>query len=374
MALAPWFSKVKKSEKDEVKDPPPKVMCSIYEKQMKNMKGQAVCDALQPKGETGVSNALGLQSWQALPDDGLPVLEDWVTVLEQMILAGKSMNLEPFSLEIVKGYTKSQCLLFVLMSASDTEVTAENMKLLEPLFPVRTNLDRVSIGNQNMLLSFRGSERQPPNALQMALRFSIAMQERAASGCHAASMSAEDRLRAVTSEFNETPGMLVKWQVDQVKFDGIFNLITGTSPESRDQIAAHLHVNKWHFSALNVELLKRNRWLLGAVPKGISDEFKKMMVVTPESQSLFLELIFHNFYVKTRKVRTSQRGKCRVTPAQWDSFVNFACVFSTVMKEASLLANGPDPKILKRAFLDMHRILNYCKFSFFKHQIQELRE
>eukprot|EP00435_Cladocopium_sp_Y103_P067726 s236_g30.t1 len=152
-----------------------------------------------------------------------------------------------------------------------------------------------------MLLSFRGSERQPPNALQMALRFSIAMQERAASGCHAASMSAEDRLRAVTKEFNETPGMLVKRQVDQVKFDGIYNLITGTSRESRDQIAAHLHVNKWHFSALNVELLKRNRWLLGAVPKGISDEFKRIMVVTPESQSFFLELIFHHLYVKTRK-------------------------------------------------------------------------
>eukprot|EP00435_Cladocopium_sp_Y103_P030975 s2644_g7.t2 len=47
-----------------------------------------------------------------------------------------------------------------------------------------------------------------------------------------------DRLRAVIDEFHGVPGMLEKWQIDQEKFDSIYNLITGTtSPET----AAHLH-------------------------------------------------------------------------------------------------------------------------------------
>ena len=39
---------------------------------------------------------------------------------------------------------------------------------------VRLNLDAVETGFINMMLSF-GGERQPPNMLQMALRFSSAM-------------------------------------------------------------------------------------------------------------------------------------------------------------------------------------------------------
>jgi len=49
---------------------------------------------------------------------------------------------------------------------------------------VRLNLDAVGTGFINMMLSFRGGERQPPNMLQMALRFSSAMDARSVHGVH----------------------------------------------------------------------------------------------------------------------------------------------------------------------------------------------
>lgn len=75
---------------------------------------------------------------------------------------------------------------------------------------VRLNLDAVETGFINMMLSFRGGERQPPNMLQMALRFSSAMDARSVQGVHSKDLSVEDRLRKVIKEFHQTDGMLSK--------------------------------------------------------------------------------------------------------------------------------------------------------------------
>lgn len=82
---------------------------------------------------------------------------------------------------------------------------------------------------RNITLSFRGSERQAPNALQLALRFSRVMEARQDEGKHLATMSAEDRLRDVISDFNSNSAVQAKHRLDDDKVKAILHLISGTS-------------------------------------------------------------------------------------------------------------------------------------------------
>ena len=199
----------------------------------------------------------------------------------------------------------------------------------------------------------QGGERQPPNMLQMALRFSSAMDARSVQGVHSKDLSVEDRLRKVIKEFHQTDGMLSKRHLDEDRIMAVLGLITGTSGTSRDLIANHLHRFKWSQSALNSELLKKPRWLLTANPRGCASHFKVMLTVTETSQKMFLTLVFHQFHCRTRKSRPSQKAKHRLSPAEWDAWVNFSCVYATVIKEAALLATKPDMEMIHKAFLDM---------------------
>lgn len=83
-------------------------------------------------------------------------------------------------------------------------------------------------------------------------------------------------------------------------------------------IRAHLHAHKWALSAFKAELLRRPRWLLGAVPK-----HKQTLTVDAQSQN--------------------QRGRACLSNSDWDRYVNFACVFKSVMHEASLFILGDLP-------------------------------
>ena len=156
------------------------------------------------------------------------------------------------------------------------------------------------------MLSYRGSERQPPNMFQLSLRSSLAMEERANQGLHRKDWPAEVRLRKIVEEFHQS----------------CLNLICGTTPESRSVIRAHLHAHKWALSAFNAELLRRPRWLLGAVPKQAGD-LKQTLTVDAQSQN--------------------QRGRACLSNSDWDRYVNFACVFKSVMHEASLFILGDVP-------------------------------
>lgn len=221
-------------------------------------------------------------------------------------------------------------------------------------FPeVRMNMDAVASSYTNMMLSFRGGERQPPNVLQMSLRFSAIMETRSMQGLHSKDWSAEDRLRKVVQEFHSTNGMLQKWFLDEDKVHSILNMITATSAGSRELIANHLHKFKWSQSALTSELLRKPRWLLKAVPRGCQPHFKVLLTVTETSQEMFLALVFHQFHLKTRKVRPNQRPRCRLSAQDWDAYINFACIYAHVLKEASLLADAPDLETIKKAFLDL---------------------
>ncbi|CAK9066119.1 Uncharacterized protein SCF082_LOCUS33720, partial [Durusdinium trenchii] len=303
----------------------------------------------------------------SLPDDGLPVLGDWLTVFEGMLFSGVELSREP--IDVTARVLKMdcacvQCIAFGLLLASDNDITPESEKVLEPfanlldkrwLLPVhvRMNMDAFASSYTNMMLSFRGGERQPPNVLQMSLRFSAIMETRSMQGLHSKDWSAEDRLRKVVQEFHSTNGMLQKWFLDEDKVQSILNMITATSAGSRELIANHLHKFKWSQSALTSELLRKPRWLLKAVPRGCQPHFKVLLTVTETSQEMFLALVFHQFHLKTRKVRPNQRPRCRLSAQDWDAYINFACIYAHVLKEASLLADAPDLETIKKAFLDL---------------------
>lgn len=78
---------------------------------------------------------------------------------------------------------------------------------------------------RNLSLSFRGAERQAPSILNMALRFSAVMDRQAADGMTG---NTESRLKRVVAEFNDSPGLNVRHQVDADKERSIYNLIAGS--------------------------------------------------------------------------------------------------------------------------------------------------
>lgn len=202
------------------------------------------------------------------------------------------------------------------------------------------NIDEATGSYLNMVLSLRGAERQPPNLLQMSLRFSSILKLRADQGVHAKELTPEQRLRKVVAEFQDTPGFLNKWSLDDDKVMSLLNIIQGTSEETRELINGHLHAHKWAQCAFNVELMRRPRWLLGACLRGVPDCFRKVLTVKSLSQGMFIRLVVSQFVARCRKVRPSQRAKVRLNPQEWDNFVNYACVFSAALEEAKTLNNA----------------------------------
>ncbi|CAK9030752.1 Uncharacterized protein SCF082_LOCUS19333 [Durusdinium trenchii] len=375
MAISPWAAKTKKSEvKDDSSEPSAKVPCTQYEKQLKKMEGNVglvkellghmawIRQQIQgSKGETVVHpgqlilntlacenaelTAQSLEAWfqeyaskRAAMGVNVIFKEASKTVIESTMnndvikVPITAIKVAPLSLKIIKGYTKTQCVLFTLLAAADVDLSAPDaMELLKPLFPVldyawllpahvRINVDAVTCSYLNMVLSLRGV--------------------RADQGVHAKELATDQRLRKVIQEFQDTPGFLSKWALDEDKIIGIHNIITGTCEEARDCIRQHLNAAKWVQSAFNVELLRRPRWLLGAGLKGVPDCFKKVLTVKPESQRLFMKLVVQKFTERSRKVRPNQRARVRLSSADWDAYVNYACVLHSVMEEALVSLAG----------------------------------
>ena len=80
---------------------------------------------------------------------------------------------------------------------------------------------------RNLTLSYRGSERQPPNVLQLALRFSRVME--LDDGSHPPGTSTEERLMAVVHQFHDSEGLSQRHRMDEDKLRSVYNLIAGSS-------------------------------------------------------------------------------------------------------------------------------------------------
>ena len=201
----------------------------------------------------------------AVPVDGLPSCQDWLTLVDSLLSAGLDLAREPisanfglqsgkiemFGLSILKGFTRLSAAMWLLLVASATDLESEYDKL-KPLFgvldrimmiPVKLSfgLSKVEINNHNLLLSFRGSERQAPSVVTVAMRLADNLEEKQRSGHFPADFSFQKRLESVIQEFHDTTGMLARWHLDDTKRKAVSNFIQGTSPAAREVITQHLH-------------------------------------------------------------------------------------------------------------------------------------
>ena len=204
----------------------------------------------------------------------------------------------------------------------------------------------------NLQLSYRGSERQAPSALSLALTFSAVMQEKADKGHHKPGMSTEERLKAVLAEFHSTPGMLSRYRVEGDRERAVLNLLQGTTKETRAFIQGHLDFHKWCYSVFTSELLRSNRWLVGATPRNCKDVFKSMLCVSGEVQAAFIGNIIQTFSCQTRKIKLSSRAKFRPSQQEWDSMVDYTCIMTKIKHETEeTLAH--DPESLQKVLDDL---------------------
>ena len=132
-----------------------------------------------------------------------------------------------------------KCILRSLLKLNVRRCVMKRMYCLFFSFLVAINVpSKIEMGMskddqtfRNLSLSFRGAERQPPNLLQMALRFSKVMDRNAAG----ASGNTEARLKRVIQEFNSSPGLHVKHQVEGEKERAVLNLIVGSCKDEFDK-------------------------------------------------------------------------------------------------------------------------------------------
>ena len=217
--------------------------------------------------------------------------------------------------------------------------------------------DELSRTFRNLSLSYRGSERQPPNNLQLALRFSRAIELHQESGKHPQGWCLEERLAAVVTDFHDCSGLTAKHRIDPDRQKSIFNLISGTCPKAREVLAQHLDRHKWRDSAFSSEQMRSSRWVLGTSPKMQACPMKKALSVTEEAQCLHLRLVVHVFTEAGRRVRPTSRSRLRLSQEQFDKYCDFACIFAAALAEARQLTTFTPEKeaqIMKCFFQKCH--------------------
>lgn len=201
---------------------------------------------------------------------------------------------------------------------------------------------------KNIQLSFRGTERQPPSALTLALMLSKVMADFAKNGKHDAAMTTEQRLKSVICALHACDGFLSRWQLDDDKQKAVLHLVIGTSAGSRNIIQSHLNFYRWKDSAFTSDLLKSSRWLVNATCKTAKEPFKQLLVVTSEIQEMFLRGHIHQYVEATRRVKASARAKHRPSVQEWDRAVSYTCIMWAVQKEMlTFFGDETDPKYIQ---------------------------
>lgn len=189
----------------------------------------------------------------------------------------------------------------------------------------------------NLQLSYRGSERQAPSALSLALTLSAIMKDKNDAGLHDPKWTTQQRLASVIADFHDMPGTLTKWRLDEDREKAVYNLLVGTTPESRSLLSSHLDYHKWSQCAFTSDLLKSSRWLLGACPRNVKAHLKQLLTVEAKSQRLFLANVISTFVHQSKKLKPTTRAKVRPSQSEWDNLMNYTCVMEGVLKEAKAL-------------------------------------
>ncbi|CAE6968371.1 unnamed protein product [Symbiodinium sp. CCMP2592] len=301
------------------------------------------------------------------PPDGLPCVRDWITLFESMVCTGIDLAREPLSVsmdladggklrpatvDIYKGFTKASVIAFCLCVLTDLDVE-EQWPLIEPF---TTFLDRVSLSLSavdqsfsNLALSYRGAERQAPSIISLALRFNDVLKTKSKQACFPAGSNVEKRIEAIVEEFNGSSLMTARFAVDSEKIKAISNIIVGTCEETLALMQSHLHTTKWKDSAFSHNLLKSNRWLIGASRRVDHNYMRSLLVVTAPIQEFFVRNHILAFLKAGRRLRSSARAKCRPSVEQFEQAMDYCCVMYHLVEEATKQFPKKDMRALMQA-------------------------
>ena len=127
--------------------------------------------------------------------------------------------------------------------------------------------------------------------------------------------------------------------------------MTRPSQECRDLMSQHLSFVKWKDSCFSTEQLRSVRWLLGARPKNVPENFAECLTVTPLAQSMLMELHIKSFMAATRRMKAATRNRARANPEEFDRLVDFSCVFAHIRTAAKRATKADVDSKIMSAFL-----------------------
>ena len=104
----------------------------------------------------------------------------------------------------------------------------------------------------------------------------------------------------------------------------------------------HLAFTKWRDSAFSTEQLRTTRWLVGARPKNIPENYQEILTVTPQAQTMLMELHIRSFTAATRRMKASTRARARANSEEFDKLVDYACVFAHIRQCAKRATSKPE--------------------------------
>lgn len=273
------------------------------------------------------------------PADGFPPLMDWMTCMWSFLYSGVELAREPIDakvpgttseaddgLYIIKGWTRLSVLCYIVLNIMGTDLSnseaLENLEAFDLVIKgcwwIPTNLsevaDKASLNAEHMLLSCRGSERQRPSILKLALRFEDSMDAKRQDPAVPA-MPAERLLETLISEYNNHKSVagIKKWQISEASQVAMKAIIFGTTVEVRELMRSHLNFNKWEHCCFTTDLLRCRRLFLNNKPSTGVPMWDLLLVVTPVSQKLLMMRMLTDFGRKAKKVPPEETlVNCRI--------------------------------------------------------------
>ncbi|CAK9003618.1 unnamed protein product [Durusdinium trenchii] len=266
------------------------------------------------------------------PDDGLPVIEDFLTTVICFIFSGSRLDREPLD------------LTFVSSRGEDTEPMDDSP--YNPSLSVKKGFTRLTAGLFLVLLaSDLDPDIQPTQALQMSLRFEKLMVEERFK------VSLEEKtdvelLGMLIDRYNTYKSNLAirKWQISDDMRRSIEGIVIGMTPTTKRLIRSHLDFNKWEESAYNESILKSRRHRLHEGAKGVSGQWVMILTVSEAAQELHFKKYNQWWSVNARRVKRSTRSRLRWGEEVWSRHVDQCCVAAWVVEESRKMP-GAKPSV-----------------------------
>ena len=256
---------------------------------------------------------------------GLDLQREPLDVFFPPALAGRPLT--SLGLSIKKGFKRLSAAMFVLMHAMKFDPEDSKLELVMDVLlrlrsiPVMYTAKESFEGHtfDYIMLSNRQSLRQRLNPLQLAFLMESMVLERSEKSQEYKAKTNKDKLFAIVEEFNKQPGVrdMRGWQIQPDERWALCNLSIGCCDEAKTLLRLHLNHFKWADCAVTRDHLRSTSWLVGycganSIAPAI---WKELLVVTVESQVLFLERYFESFSQSVAKKHNASK-KSRVS-SRW---------------------------------------------------------